>query len=703
MRTDHLITLEGQNGHVERVTAEGTPISEPEPTAQRSGIGFNDILFILFRRKWIIILCALAGFAAAAGVYFFLPSLYESRSKLIVRYVVDHSAVDNIDNVGKTALGSPSDSVIIAEVEILTSSDVATQVADAVGPKRLVKGSNGTATSVEAAREILRKLEVTAVKGSNIISIAYKDSDPKLASQVLEQLVKFYFDKHLEVHRSAASFDLVARQTDQLRKELSQTEEDLKNLKATAGITSPAEDTAAVSSELTKTQQELDAAQTELAAQQARANEIEKSLTGIETKQTNGGVSQPSSAVIEEYRSLVSRLTQLRQTQTELLSKFTAQNRIVKVKQAQIEELEKQQWEFEQKYPGILATVPNGTSGGSARPDLVSERARLVGLQVQTEMLESRLTTLRERSKVLAEYGPRIEALDRTKAVQETNYKYLQASLEKAQIDETLDPSKIPNISIVQKPSPAQKTTRDVNKLVGSLAFAGLAIGIAIALLIELVIDRTVKRAHEFEERLQIPLLLSIPYFSTNGQHLRLYDEGHDSENNLEEDGDSDVIQMENGELLQPFCEAIRDRLGLFFELNQMGHKPKLVAVTSLVKSAGASTLAAGLASSLSDGADGKVILVDKPPATKRFYNMLMEFRTSDLDYVVFDMPALGDTSSTLPLASFMDTVLLVVEAEKCSRAAVKRAYAQLAAKTRVAVVFNKSRSYGPRWLEGGI
>jgi len=97
------------------------------------------------------------------------------------------------------------------------------------------------------------------------------------------------------------------------------------------------------------------------------------------------------------------------------------------------------------------------------------------------------------------------------------------------------------------------------------------------------------------------------------------------------------------------------------------------------------------------------VLLVDKPVTPKRFYNMLTDFRASDLDYVVFDMPSLGDTSSTLPLAGFMDTVLLVVEAEKSNREAVKRAYAQLSAKTNVSAVFNKSRSYGPKWLDGEL
>ena len=134
-----------------------------------------------------------------------------------------------------------------------------------------------------------------------------------------------------------------------------------------------------------------------------------------------------------------------------------------------------------------------------------------------------------------------------------------------------------------------------------------------------------------------------------------------------------------------------------------MTHKPKLVAVTGLSKNAGASTLAAGLAETLSDTGNGKVLLFDKPVSPKRFYDMMSEFKASDLDYVIFDMPSLGDTSSTLPMAGFMDKVLLVVEAEKSNRESIKRAYSQLAAKVDVSVIFNKSRSYGPKWLEGEI
>ena len=129
-----------------------------------------------------------------------------------------------------------------------------------------------------------------------------------------------------------------------------------------------------------------------------------------------------------------------------------------------------------------------------------------------------------------------------------------------------------------------------------------------------------------------------------------------------------------------------------------MTHKPKLVAVTGLSKKCRRLYTCCRSCRRLFRirATATKTPLFDKPVSPKRFYSMLSEFKESDLDYVIFDMPSLGDTSSTLPMAGFMDKVLLVVEAEKSNQKAIKRAYSQLAAKVDAPVIFNKSRSHGP-------
>jgi polysaccharide biosynthesis transport protein len=706
MKPEKLPAITEDSDHLSAMQVESMNMSDSASEAPRSGLGTYDILFILFKHKWKILMCASGGLLAAAGLYFLLPPMYESQAKLLVRYVVDKSAVDGLDSSSKT-MGSPTEGAINSEVEILTSTDLTMQVADAVGVERLAKESGVKATTADVAESIFKGLKVAPVKETNIISVAYQNEDPKLAMQVLQELVTRYFDKHLEVHRSIGAFDFVTRQTEQLRAQLNQTDAELKRLKDTAGITSLAESTTSLAAELANTEGELNTSEAEIASQQARLKEIEKSLLGDETKESNKTSPQQISAeVVRDYQTLVAREAQLHQIQTELLAKFTSENRIVKIKQAQIDALVNQRRDLEKKHPGLLATVSSATSSDGNRLDIVSERARLAEFESKRDTLTARLSSLQQRGKLLSEYGPRIGQLERTKEVQDANYKYLEASLEKARIDETLDPTRMPNISVVQRPEMGVKVTRDaLKKIVIGLAAGGLALGTAIALLIELVLDRTVKRPLELETQLSIPLLLSIPNFAGAGhRRLRLHDASNGSKGDFSDDPDRDIDPLdETGALLRPFCDAIRDRLGLFFELNRMTHKPKLVAVTGLSKNAGASTLATGLAASLSETSEGKVLLVDKPLGPKRFYDMLQECKESDFNYVVFDMPSLGNTSATLPLAGFMDKVLLVVEAEKSNRDAVKRAYTQLAAKADVSVIFNKSRSYGPKWLEGDI
>src|SRR5256884_5846169 len=163
-----------------------------------SGMHLSDILFALFKRKWTVILFALLGIIAAATFYFLFPPVYESQAKLLVRYVLERSAVDPIDGTKPTfQTSNDSDRVIGAEIEILTSWDLAMQVAQAIGPKRLLApapvpdpvkrgvevvglkeqlpSSGASASETDAARSIISGLKVLSNKGSNIIFVSYKN------------------------------------------------------------------------------------------------------------------------------------------------------------------------------------------------------------------------------------------------------------------------------------------------------------------------------------------------------------------------------------------------------------------------------------------------------------------------------------------------------------------------------------------------
>jgi uncharacterized protein involved in exopolysaccharide biosynthesis len=219
--------------------------------AHHSSFDRADVLFALFKHKKRIIFGAIAGLAAAGAVYLFYPAVYESDAKLLVRYLVERSSVDPGDSAKNPGGGyaTTTDTAIRSEVEIISSWDLAVEAAEAIGPKRLLPGFKGTPTKEDAAASIASGLKVTGKTGSNIIFVSYQNRNPELATLVLNELVNRYFNKHLEVHRSAGAFDFVTQQTDQVRARLNQTEDALKNMKEKAGIFSLESSTAALTDE----------------------------------------------------------------------------------------------------------------------------------------------------------------------------------------------------------------------------------------------------------------------------------------------------------------------------------------------------------------------------------------------------------------------------------------------------------------------
>jgi succinoglycan biosynthesis transport protein ExoP len=754
------------------------------PKITSPGLGLTDFLISAFKHKWKVLVCTIAGIAAATAFYITNPPQYESDAKILVKYVLEHSAVDSMEGQGQNAAipNRPNDAVLNSEVEILNSWDLFEQVAEEVGPSRLCP-TVPNATDDNGARTIAAGLTVASVPDSDVILITYKSSSPELAPEVLQSLLEAYFSQHLAIHRSKAAFDLVSQQTDIIRGELEKTEDDIKKKKAEADIISVQDTANNINTELANTEREIDSQQTALAAQTALVNELQKAMGGGDgnspstsapkAKPVLGaapaitGSSQDAVPVaipvavlaspnqVEQYKELLQEIDDLQKRQADLLVTYSEQALPVQMNKTQLASLQKQRQDMESAHPELMETALVASPTSSHTFDIAAERARLVSLQAGMKALEARLATIQQRARDFAKVAPDISELERTEQLQEADYDNSQTKLQNATVDEALDPSKIPNISIVQKPSPAMKVAGKRQKAILALAGGGFAIGYGLALLIEIVLNQTVRRPVELEQRLGIPLWLSIPFTSNNSRTRRLPAPavpGNGSDALVVSNGNAEIAPWEVTHFVRPYAETIRDRLGLYFETNNMTHRPKLLAITGSGGGAGTSTLAAGIASALSETGEGKVLLVDMNPGRteahpffqgrpacslsaalsnegkltsaadnlylatasqngsgtgsfglKRLRELIPNIKESDFDYVLFDMPPLGQTSPTASMAAYMDNVIFVVEAENAQRDTVKRDYNQLIGrKPDVLVVLNKTRSYAPKWIDKG-
>ena len=68
-------------------------MQKPQIKEAPKGFGPQDILFVLFKHKWMILLLTCVGLAAAAAVYMQQRPIYQSTAKLLVRYVMETGSV----------------------------------------------------------------------------------------------------------------------------------------------------------------------------------------------------------------------------------------------------------------------------------------------------------------------------------------------------------------------------------------------------------------------------------------------------------------------------------------------------------------------------------------------------------------------------------------------------------------------------------
>ena len=728
----------------------------PDSPASTPSFELGDIYYTLFRHKRKVILCSLAGLVLAATFYRLSPKAYESEAKLFIRYVVtegkamgpvrDDSTYKSPDQRGET--------IISAECEILTSLDLAVQVAKNIGPEKILSGGSGDVN--RAAGMIRNNLTVDVPMRGSVIRVALKHPDPALAPVLLQELINSYLKKHVEIHRAVGIVgDFLTQETDQLRARLTQTEEELRKAMNKANIISLEDSKKSFGAQIDRLRQQLYDTQAELAERNSVYQDMTKGTSAAAPTSGNELVPAPPEKV-DAYQKVAARLSLLqRREQDYLLNGFAEESTRVKEVRVQIADTEEQKKKLETEFPSLsrlpvaAALTPNQPANAFSP---ATAAAQITALQIKLKVLNAQLEEVRAEAAKVDALEISILELRRRKELEEANYRYYSSSLEQSRINEALGNNRVSNISQIETPTPALRVGAKTDKITLGIFAGGIVSGLAWAFLIELFLDRSVRRPGDIERTLRLPLFLSIPkikpvsWFGGRKDALLLPDspggspaKGPASRQQLS------LLPGQSDLALNPYYETLRDRLISYFDTLNVRHKPKLVAVTGVGKDTGITTIAAGLARSFSETGEGNVLLVDMTQGQgsaqhfhkgatvvgleqmldtkdsaqvqehlyvvsensnsdrlakgmpQRFNQLIPKLKASDFDYIIFDMPPVNQISITPRLASFMDMMLLVIESEKTDRDIALQASAMLAkSKAPVGVVLNKTKSYIP-------
>ena len=829
----------------------------PIPPPPAPGLTLSDIYYVLFRHKWKILMISALGLIAACLLPLVWRRPYISEAKLLIRYVLDNRSVV-VTGPNDPKVKTPDDrgeNIINTEMEILTSLDLARDVATNAATEMLVKLSKSSSRD-EATVAIHRGLLTDVPKKSNVIRLVFQHPDPEVAQWVLVQLIEIYKSRHVQIHQSGSvAATELERERAIYSSALKGAEASLQAAKSNYNIISLDDTKKAFTEQMGKVQAALLEAEAELAERKASVIELTQLLhpgapspfqedstnaapsspaeSGSNTVQaasqpstnstnaiavaaatntpagTNGAAATVAKSAsnevppdkLAEYKRLGGLLETLNKQLEALNVAFTPESSRVQSARAQVAEAEAQRTQLETEYPGLVVVKAAETrvadSSGGPKVDLVAETARVSALQAKIKVLNAQMERIGKQASVFNAEEGEIVRLLRERDDKEAQYKTAQSTLDRTKLEGELNQDHVSNIGVIQSPSLPFQDKSKLTKVMAGLLFGGIGGALALAFLIEFYFDRSLRRAGEVEARYGLPLFVSIPLLNGNGKPRRLKgfgkrrllaekagtelaapsrapigesdvnsaaqtDAGAASEDLLD-NGDSEaptnghaVAEVQTpGPLhpagLNPFFEALRDRLILYFEVRNLTHKPKLVAVTSCREGSGVTTTAAGLAATLSETGDGNVLLVDMNPEggaqqffrgrlactldealdggkreeaqvqenlylasesttngdklprvlPKRFKHLMPKLRASDYDYIIFDMPPISQISATPRLARFMDMVFVVVESEKTDRDVVKRATDLLAeTKTNLGIILNKSRTYVPKQLE---
>jgi uncharacterized protein involved in exopolysaccharide biosynthesis len=328
-----------------------------------------------------------------------------------------------------------------------------------------------------------------------------------MASIVLDELIKQYLDRHLEVYKSPHSHQFLEEQSKTLLSRLRDTEDRLNAMKKEHNVSYLDEERRLLLSQEGALRAELDRTRSQIA-------ETENRIVQLQRQVADAPKTIPTEVEIDhspnQMNTLQTRLVELELKEKELLTKYTDESRLVRQTQEEIQVVRAKLAEQATKQSGRSRSGPNPTHQ-RLQEEFYRGQADLRALKAKEEMQASQLAGYRERLGKLREIEAQLKTLERQVDVEQQNYRLYLSRIEESRISEAMDTQKISNVTQIQ---PARTPLKPVSpkvalNLVIGFFLAGFG-SFGLAFFLEHMDDRLEKR-DDTERALDLPVLASIP------------------------------------------------------------------------------------------------------------------------------------------------------------------------------------------------
>jgi uncharacterized protein involved in exopolysaccharide biosynthesis len=470
--------------------------------AARPRYGVLDVVALLFRELWVMVLVFAVLFVLGAGAVLTLKKTYTAGASLFVgvgqEYVYQ-------PRVGVSDRGSPPTAAEVAQSEgaILNSMEVKRRVVRAMGVESFQDGKPSKVSPAKqeenAVRAVASGLEVVVTPLSPVIGLRYESDDPALSARVLNTVIEQYLTYRREVFQDRAT-PAIQTQRRAFEDELSTADQAYEEFLRTNNIG----DFATAKATLAAAYQSIF---TERMAVQAQLNQAAQRLATLAGQQSR----TPVEIALQQDLNISAQdqILQLRTQREDLLSRYQPDAQPVREIEARIAQM--------QAYVGTGTAVGAKEVRTGPNPVWVELETTRINAQAERDALAARLAVLDRQVVDLRTRQARLTELESRNATLAGNREVLTASIREFQQRETqsradneLVKAGADNVTVIERAQPPSKgKSLKAPLMIAAFLFAGftaLCVG-----LLRVFLRRGFSLPSTASRTLQMPVLAVAP------------------------------------------------------------------------------------------------------------------------------------------------------------------------------------------------
>lgn len=504
---------------------------EAAPGREGGGVSsLRDVLTIVFKRRRLILASFLTTVLVATLATLLWPPTYECTAAILVKkssaqvpLVPKESSQLIISEVTEADLNS--------EIAILKSRQAIEEMLHGIGldeswredglltrARRTVSGVLGgpqLAYFDEMVLELEQEIAVSPVRKSNVLQVAYRHTNPKWATRVVNGLTERYITRRTQVYQSAQAVPFFEEEMRAADRSLKQAEDALETYSRTAGVSvlGLAGDSQSLAAQKEATLRRLTDLEGQLGEAGAQVRQQTERVAALKAQLEQEPNRLPSALRLNQdptTEELERALVALELKRDALAQDFTPENRQVRDVDDQIRAIQARLKEAEGRVASINRTEVN-TVYQDLRSRLLTASADLNAASARYESLQKQVASYRQEMDGLTKKGLTADGLRREVRAAEDAYMLYRKKHEEARISAAMDKQRIVNVSIAQ---PAEQPLRPVAPRKALNLALGVVLGIVGGFTLAFVatyFDHSFTTGREIEAVLGIPLLGTIP------------------------------------------------------------------------------------------------------------------------------------------------------------------------------------------------